>query len=159
MNFKSPGHSDLGRAIEVRGPDKTLAAHKERAHAAHFGAFARLFFACARSLFARPRRSMAMPFARLGLPEVAGFSSAIFCFSASTSSYCDISPRPISQSFKAMRIASESDGLGAGCEAIHLFKASVIPAGMRKLTNGSRPVAGRPRFFGLTGIDFAIKTV
>jgi hypothetical protein len=37
------------------------------------------------------------------LPDVAGFSSAIFCFSASTSSYCDMRPRPISQSFSPMR--------------------------------------------------------
>jgi hypothetical protein len=35
----------------------------------------------------------------LGLPDVAGFSSAIFCFSASRSPYCDMRPRPISQFF------------------------------------------------------------
>jgi hypothetical protein len=36
-----------------------------------------LFFAFAGSPFTRPRRSIAMALARLGLPEVSGFTSAI----------------------------------------------------------------------------------
>jgi hypothetical protein len=66
-------------------------------------------------------------------------------------------PFPFSPSSTSRRIASERPILLA---LAHASTSATIASGMRAVTCGSRPVAGRPRrFFGVTLIDRAIITV
>jgi hypothetical protein len=51
------------------------------------------------------------------------------------------------------RVASENSGL-SGWVAPHFTIALRMLAGIRSTTCGSFPVAGRPRFLGITFIDF-----
>ena len=53
------------------------------------------------------------------------------------------------------RIASEREGLSSCCLA-QLSIADVIAGGSRTVKTGSCPVAGRPRFFCVTAIDFLV---
>ena len=51
-------------------------------------------------------------------------------------------------------IASEREGLGSGWRSIQAVMAASIFAGMRTVTAGSLPVAGRPRgLFSFSAID------
>jgi hypothetical protein len=53
-----------------------------------------------------------------------------------------------------MRTAAERD-IGGSWPAAHLSSALIVFSGKRSATSGSLPpVAGRPRFFGITAIDF-----
>jgi hypothetical protein len=51
------------------------------------------------------------------------------------------------------RTAAERD-IGGSWPAAHLSSALIIFSGKRSATSGSLPVAGRPRCFGITTIDF-----
>jgi hypothetical protein len=64
----------------------------------------------------------------------------------------------MSQSRSAPRMASERDGRGFGCSAIHRSIPRNRSSGNRIAVTGSRPVGGRPRFFfGITVfLDFGI---
>jgi hypothetical protein len=115
----------------------------------------------ARAASAVPRFNIARPLSGLAGPAGAGFD-ALFLARATRSSSVRARaasgmgiPLAFSPISTNLRTASDFDEQ-SDCAEHQRSIATASPGAQRKLRRGSRPVAGRPRFFGKTAIDFPI---